>query len=187
MYKDKFNMILNKNEEILWSNSINVLANTKKRFLTSFLIITSLFLLIGIEGFMILQLIKISSIVIIGTILFFWILVCLITLSILKRDGENTFLCITNERIIKRNGAFNHKFNSYSLKNVGTITITNGIFDSNGEIPSATLIILVKDYHINNSHSGALKVNSLNNAYEAYKLLNELTKGNNEVLRIKTE
>ena len=187
MYKDKFNMILNKNEEILWSNSINVLANTKKKFLTSFLIITSLFLLIGIEGFMILQLIKISSIVIIGTILFFWILVCLITLSILKRDGENTFLCITNERIIKRNGAFNNKFNSYSLKNVGTITITNGIFDSNEENPSATIIILVKDFHTNHSYSGALKINSLNNAYDAYKLLNELTKGNNEVLRIKTE
>lgn len=187
MYKDKFNMILNKNEEILWCNGINVLANTKKKFLTSFFIITFMFLLIGAQGFMILQLMKISSIVVIGTILFFWILVCLITLSILNRDGKNTFLCITNERIIKRSGAFNNKFNSYSLKNVGTITITNGIFDSNGEIPSATLTILVKDYHINNSHSGALKVNSLNNAYEAYKLLNELTKGNNEVLRIKTE
>ena len=130
---------------------------------------------------------KSSSMIIIGTILFLWFLVCLITLSILNKNGKNTFLCITNERIIKRSGTFNNKFNSYSLKNVGTITITHGIFDSNGEKPSATLIILVKDYHTNNSHTGALKINSLNNAYDAYKLLNELTKGNNEVLRIKTE
>jgi len=187
MCREKFNMILNKNEEIIWCKGINASANTKKRFLLSFLIITFMFLLIGINTIVItLQLKQFSSGIVFGVFIS-WLIVCLISLSILKRDGKNTFLCITNERIIKRSGAFNNRFDSYSLKNVGTITITHGIFDSNGENPSATLIILVKDYYTNDSHSSALKIISLDNAYEAYKILNELTKGNNEVLRIKEE
>lgn len=56
--------------------------------------------------------------------------------------------------------------------------------------PSADLLITVKDFHTNtdgNTTPMELIIESLNNAYEAYKIINELTEGNNESLRVKIE
>lgn len=187
MCKEKFNMILNKNEEIIWCRDINVSASTKKRLFVPISIITVFSYIIMLLIYTFSNLLKFPFESIFPYLIFLWIIACAMYISTLNRDGKNTFLCITNERIIKTSGAFNNKFDSYSLKNVGTIMINQGIFDGKGENSSATLTVLVKDYHTNTSHSRAVIVYSLNNAYEAYKILNELTKGNNEVLRIKEE
>lgn len=196
MMKDKFKMILENNEEILWCNDINVSASIKKRFFKTFLI--GLFpatavIMLGVPYtfiLLVLSLLKIIPLWIGIAHFIFSIIVCVVYISILNMDGKNTFLCITNERVIKRSGAFNNKFVNYPLRNLGTIEVVGGLFDGKGENPSANLLITVKDYHTNtdgNSNPKKLEVISLNNAYEAYKLLNERTKGNNEVLRVKAE
>ena len=68
--------------------------------------------------------------------------------------------------------------------------MSGGIFDSKNQNPSANLFITVKDFHTNtdgNSKPCVLSVNSLNDAYEAYKIINELSDGNNESFRVKIE
>ena len=87
-------------------------------------------------------------------------------------------------------GAFSDDFKHYSLKNIGNVQVDGSIFDSKGNNPSANLLITVKDFHTNtdgNTRPMVLNIESLNNAYEAYKLINELTDGNNENLRVKIE
>ena len=118
------------------------------------------------------------------------IIVCLVYIIILTKNAKNTFCCITNKRIIKRSGAFTNNFEHYSLKNIGNVQVNGSIFDSKGDNPSASLFITVKDYHTNtdgNTTPMVLSVESLNNAYEAYKIINELTEGNNESFRVKIE
>lgn len=66
----------------------------------------------------------------------FSIIVCVVYIIILNQNARNTFCCITNKRVIKRSGAFNNKFVHYSLKNVGTIRVSGGIFDSKNQNPS---------------------------------------------------
>lgn len=76
------------------------------------------------------------------------------------------------------------------MKNVGTLRVDGGIFDSRGQHPSANLFITVKDFHTNadgNSKPFVLSIYSLNDAYEAYKIINELASGSNESHRIKIE
>ena len=54
----------------------------------------------------------------------------------------------------------------------------------------ATLLITTKDFHNDsngNVSAARLKISSLCNAYEAYKVLNELTEVNNENLMVKIE
>ena len=51
-------------------------------------------------------------------------------------------------------------------------------------------MIIVKDYHTNtdgNANPMVMQVESLNDVYEAYKMLSELTEGNNKYLRVKLE
>ena len=118
------------------------------------------------------------------------IIACLLYIYILNLQAKNTFFCITNKRIIKRDGAFSNNFVHYSLKNIGTVEIDGSIFDSKEDNPSARLNITVKDYHTNtdgNSTPKKLSIDCLDHAYEAYKMLNNLTAGNNENLRIKIE
>jgi len=120
----------------------------------------------------------------------FSIVVCIVYVFILIKGAKNTFFCITNKRIIKRSGTFTNDFVHYTLKNIGTIRVDGSIFDSKDNNPSASLVITVKDYHTNNDGNTSpdmLIVESLNDAYKAYKTLSELTEGNNESLRIKLE
>lgn len=193
---DKFKMVLESDEEIIWCNSVNVSTYVLKKVLKTLLI--CLFppfalAMLGVPYSVVLLILSLLRIIPlwIGVLHFFFsVMVSLIYVSIQYKDGRNTFLCITNERVIKRSGAFNNKFVHYSLKNVGTIEVSGGFLDRKGDIPSANLIITVKDYHTNTDGNGKaqkLDMISLNDAYEAYKILNERTKGNNEVLRIKTE
>lgn len=193
MINDKFSMILDRDEDIKWSNGINVSSYIKKTFFKTFLL--GLFppvalLMLGIPYslvLLILSLIKIIPIYIGIAHFIFSLIACFIFILVLNKNGKNTYCAITNKRIIKRSGPFNNKFIHYSLKNVGTIEVAGGLFDND---MSANLIVSVKDYHLNsdgNTNPKKLEINSLNNAYEAYKLLSSLTEGNNKVIRIKEE
>ena len=194
--EEKFKVILDDDEKIKWINGINTNAYTKKFFLETFLF--GLFppiaiLLLGAPYGWLTLLLSILGVIPmwIGIVHFIVSLtICFLYYTYLKKEANNTFFCITDKRIIKRSGAFNNKFVHYSLKNVGTVRVEGGIFDRKDNNPSATLNVTVKDYHTNtdgNSRPSVLSVNSLENAYEAYKLLGDLTEGNNENLRIKIE
>lgn len=194
--KEKFEMILDKDEVIKWSNGVNISAYVKKNFFKTFLFglfPPVAFLMLGTPYgwlLLLLSLLKLIPMWIGVTHFIFSVMVCLVYIVILNMEAKNTFCCITNKRIIKRSGAFNNKFVHYSLKNVGTVKVDGSIFDSKGDNPSAKLTVTVKDFHTNsdgNSSPMFLSVNSLNNAYEAYKILNDLTEGNNENLRVKIE
>ena len=189
MFKNKFNLILNKDEEILWCNNVNVHAATQKDILPFCIILIPILIAPPIlVSFIMTQkntLYFLKYFCIFHVI--FWLLFLLISFFVIRKKEKNTYFCITNERIIKRTGAFNNTFVHYSLQNVGTVNVVGGLFDGQDENPSANLIISVKDFHTNVTTTRGLVIVSLNNAYEAYRTLNELTKGNNEVLRIKTE
>lgn len=194
--REKFDIVLDKNEEIIWCNNVNVSSFVKKNFLKTFLF--GLFpplaiLMLGIPYtwlFLILGLLSIISLEFAIIHLIFSVISCVLFVILLNKSAKNTFFCITNKRIIKRSGTFTNDFVHYSLKNIGNVQVDGSIFDSQGNIPSSSLVITVKDYHTNtdgNTRPLVLKVNSLNNAYDAYKVINELTEGNNENLRIKVE
>lgn len=196
MFKEKFNMLLDKDEEIKWCEGVNTSAYLKKNFSKTFLF--GLFppiamLMLGTPYgwlLLLLSLLKVIPMWIGVAHFIFSILVCIVYVIVLNMDAKNTFCCITNKRVIKRSGAFNNKFVHYSLKNVGTVRAEGGIFDSKGKNHSANLFVTVKDYHTNtdgNNRPNVLSVKSLNNAYEAYKIINELTEGNNENFRVKIE
>lgn len=191
-----FEMLLDNDEDIKWCNGINVSAYVKKNFFKTLLL--GLFpptavIMLGVPYtliFLILSLFNIIPLWIGLEHLVFSILVIIIFITILNMSGKNTYFCITNKRVIKRSGSFNNKFIHYSLKNIGTVEVSGGLFDSNGKNRSANLKVSIKDFHFNtdgNGHLKFLEVISLNNAYEAYKLLNELTEGNNEVIGVKNE
>lgn len=194
--KEKFEMLLDKNEEIKWCNGINVSAYVKKTFFKTFLF--GLFppfalLMLGIPYSWLLLFLSLLKVIPmwIGVAHFsFSIVVCLAYIIILSKSAKNTFCCITSKRVIKRSGAFTNDFKHYSLKNIGNVQVDGSIFDSKGDNPSANLLITVKDYHINtaeNTRPMVLNFESLNNVYEAYRIINELTEGNNESLRVKME
>jgi len=194
--KEKFEMLLDKDEEIKWSNGINISAYVKKAFFKTFLF--GLFppvalLMLGVPYSWVLLILSLLNIIPIwiGLVHFaFAVVTCIIYIYILTRDAKNTFFCITNKRIIKRSGAFTNNFVHYTLKNVGTVRVDGSIFDSKDNNPSASLVVTVKDYHTNtdgNTEPMILSVESLNGAYEAYKTLSKLTEGNNESLRVKIE
>ena len=100
-------------------------------------------------------------------------------------DANNTYFAITDSRIIKRTGAFNIRYIHYSLKNIGNVSINESVYDSKGENGSATITITAKDFQ--SDTESWVTIISLNKGYEAYKILTEKIKGNNEVIRIKTE
>ena len=200
MYKDKFENILQKDEEIIWSESINKSAYIIKNMLIYALIFTfiGLFLSFFIGGPVsgiiaakgnidpdstLINIGKIIWIIVFGCGVFFsFIGVCL--------TANKTYFAITNKRIIKRSGVFNINYIHYSLKNIGTVRVAGSLFDKKGKNPSASLYITVKDYHTNtdgNTSRVVLPIQSLNNAYEAYKKISDLTDGNNENLRVKLE
>lgn len=104
-----------------------------------------------------------------------------------RKIAKNTYFCITNERVIKKTGLFNDKYVHYSLKNVGNVEVVGSAFDKKGENASATLVVTSKDFHTDTSSKDILKVPSLNNAYEAYKILAEVTEGYNENLRVESK
>jgi hypothetical protein len=196
MKEEKFKIVLDEDEKVLWCDGVNKSAFVKKCFTKLFLF--GLFppcalLMLGVPYGWLLLLLSLLNVIpmLIGVIHFsFSIVVCLVYIIILNKRAKNTFCCITNKRVIKRSGAFTNDFKHYSLKNIGNVQVDGSIFDSKGDNPSANLLITVKDYHTNtdgNSIPMVLTLESLNNAYEAYKIINELTEGNNESFRVKVE
>ncbi len=187
MYSEKFAMVLQDDEEIKWSNKINVFANVLKGMLPTILIggffsfWAALFfggIFLNAENFD-------------GPNLFpvVYILPTIVVLYIIysSLNARNTYFAITNKRIIKRSGAFRNSFIHYTLKNVGTVQVVGSIVDSKN---SATLLVTTKDFHTDakgNTAASRLKVSSLYDAYEAYNTLSELAEGNNENLRVKIE
>lgn len=192
---ENFEMLLDKDEEIKWSNGTNVSAYVKKNFLKTFLL--GLFppiavFMLGIPySWLILILSLTQEIPIwIGILHFlFSIVMCGIYITILNKSAKNTFFCITNKRIIVRSGVFRNDFKHFSLKNIGNVQVNGSIFDSKGNNPSANLNIICKNFHTNTSSNSSviLRIDSLNNAYEAYKLISKVIEGNNESLRVKIE
>ena len=187
--REKFEMLLDRDEEIMWVNNVNIKPCVLKGLIPSivFGIFMSIFMtpflylfmfsntLIESKTFQPILILSISAIIMIGNLILIYL------------SAKNTYIAITNKRIIKRSGAFNNSFIHYTLKNVGTIQVSGSIVDSNN---SATLLITTKDFHNDNRgniKSVRLRITSLYNAYEAYKVLNSLTEGNNENLRIKIE
>lgn len=196
MFKDKFELILDEDEEVKWCNNINTSAYVKKNFLKIFLLglfppVAILFL--GVPYSLVILVLSILNKIElwIGIAHFiFSIIVCLLFITYLKKNANNTYCCITNKRIIKRNGAFNNKFIHYSLKNIGNVVASGSFFDSKGKEGSATLVVSVKEFHSNsdgNSSPLKLVVESLNNGYDAYKYLSKEVEGYNDVIRVKHE
>lgn len=187
--KEKFEMVLQKDEEIKWCNKVNVFSNMLKGLIPTILL----------GGF-----ISFWATLFFGIILFsnkweaengpylvpiLYLLPIIIILYIIYSflNSKNTFFAITNKRIIKRTGAFNNTFVHYTLKNVGTVQVVGSIVDNNN---SATLLVTTKDFHTDSegkNMANKLKITSLYNAYEAYNILSEMVEGNNESFRVKIE
>lgn len=198
MNKEVFRNILQKDEEIIWAEGVNKSAFKKKNWLKYVAIF-------AFAGIFIAQFVTIAAgfatfdnVNEAGSVIKCWPITWLIVfvigifigLILSTMEANNTFFAITNKRIIKRSGIFNINFIHYSLKNVGTVNVRGGIFDSRGENASATLLITVKDFHTNtdgNTRPMILSIDSLICAYKAYNLLSEKVEGNNETLRVKLE
>ena len=180
MYKDKFQMILQKDEEIKWCD----------RAIPGGALVKNLFpvlLLAAFFGFFVTIPMQIfladmdgpdftPFLVIFPCILFIGMIYVLL-------DANNTFFCITDKRVIKRSGAFGNHFVHYTLKNVGTINVRGGI-------GGTSLSIVTKDFHTDsqgNVKAERLNITALHDAYSAYAILSELAEGNNESLRVKLE
>ena len=196
MNKDKFEMILDNDEEIKWCKGVDSKAYLRKSLYKTFLL--GLFppfaiLMLGIPYTLVLLILSLLNIIPmpIGIIHFIFSIIAIAAYTkYLEKEANNTYFCITDKRIIKRSGAFNNKFIHYSLKNVGTIEVVGELFDTKEPTPSANLMIKVKNFHQTSDGEGAqstLLITSLSDAYEAYKVLSELTEGNNEVIRVKNE
>ena len=187
--KEKFEMLLDKDEEIKWSNNVNVKAYILKGLIPTILLggFFSLWATLFFGSFIFREKMMENNGPYLVPILFILPIIIIGYLIISYLNARNTYFAITNKRIIKRSGAFNNSFIHYTLKNVGTIQVSGSVVDSNN---SATLLITTKDFHNDskgNVSATRLKISSLYNAYEAYKVLNELTEGNNESLRVKIE
>jgi hypothetical protein len=187
MYNDKFAIVLQDDEEIKWSNRVNIFANVLKGMLPTILIggFFSFWVALFFGGIFFED--RLSN----GPYLYpiIYILPTIVILYIVysSLNARNTYFAITNKRIIKRSGAFRNSFIHYTLKNVGTVQVVGSIVDSKN---SATLLVTTKDFHTDakgNTAASRLKISSLYDAYEAYNTLNELVEGNNENLRVKIE
>ena len=183
--EEKFKNVLQENEQILWVGNVNKKAYVLKNALSAsgFSLFASIFLMFPAFAMQVYELL----IVAIGVP----VLVFLISLFFLIRNAKNTYFCITDQRIIKRSGVFNNDYISYSLKNVSTVSINASIFDSKeNKGGSASLKIVTTHFYASQSQNGSttvpqdLTIVSLNQAYEASRVLNKLVKGNNENLRI---
>ena len=199
MEKERFENILQKDEEIIWAEGVNKGAFKIKnclKYVVKFALV----------GAFVAQIVTIvagvatsdspdsSAISVFKYWPITWLIVFVIGIFVgiilSTLEANNTYFAITNKRIIKRSGIFNISFIHYSLKNIGTVNVQGGIFDSRGENASASLFITVKDFHTNtdgNTRPMRLSIDSLNCAYKAYNLLSEEVDGNNENLRVKLE
>ena len=181
MINEKFKNVLQKDEEIKWSGKTKAISVILRK--SPIIIAVSLFISFFASQLITMVRAKLSFeyILIVSPVLF------VIIMIYFYLNARNTYFCITNKRIIKRSGAFNNKFIHYTLKNLGTISVSGGIFHGEN---CANLIIATKDFH-NNSNGGRVGLNlsipALNNAYEAYNLLSSMVEGNNESLRVKLE
>lgn len=196
-----FNKILQDDETIIWSNGVNRKSYLLKKQLTTTLACAFIGLFIsffiggiatGIISSQYEGLNEISTMFKVIGILWLAIFSIGFIISFINNyfNAKNTYLAITNKRVIKRSGAFSDKFIHYSLRNVGNIEVCGSLLDSKDQNASANLIISTKDFHTNtdgNTRPVRLVITSLNNAYEAYKVLSKETEGHNEVLRIKKE
>ena len=194
MKNEKFEQVLQKDEEVLLAEGVNKKSYFLKNGLTNIIVfgIISLFLSVLFTCFIYALSHTDSNFVDLFLKLFIIIFVICIVFSIIDiiLVANNTFFAITNKRIIKRSGRFNNKFIHYSLKNVGTCEVIGSIFDKKGKDGSATLKVNVKDFHTNTDGDAfpvILSVECLNKAYKAYNLLSEQVDGNNESFRVKLE
>ena len=181
--KEKFEMVLHKDEEIKWCNKTDVLSNLLSLIWS---VIIFAFCIWGVILFKN-KFGKIPPVYIFTIFIIIGILICIMV----SVNAMTTSIAITNKRIIKRTGVFTKNFVYYSLKNIGTIGVHGNILAFNN---SATLSINLKNFHTDinvnnniNNFQNNLVIPLLRDAYTAYKVLSELTDGNNENLRVKIE
>ena len=184
MYKNKFESILQKDEEIKWASRSNALTSCLKSLIPT--ILFEAFISFAITMFV--STIFFRDKMMDGPYLkpFLYILpvMVLITMLMTFMGSLNTYFAITNKRIIKRSGVLKNTYIHYSLKNVGNIEAIGSIFGKN----SVSLRIIIKEFHNDsNALPSGLLVNSLYNGYEGYKILSEIVEGNNESVRVKIE
>ncbi|MDD6467408.1 MAG: PH domain-containing protein [Erysipelotrichaceae bacterium] len=194
MGKELFEQVLYHDEDVIWCGGINKSAFVMRSFFKTFLF--GLFppvaiLMLGTPyGWLvlILSLFKIIPLWIGIAFFSFSVIAWLIFILCIYRAAKNTYFCITDKRVLKRSGAFNNKYEHYSLKNVGTITVSGGFFDRKKNMPSATLTVLVKDFYADSRQiTQFISVDNLNDAYEASKILSSMVEGNQDNLKIKIE
>ena len=187
--KEKFEMILDKDEEVKWSNGVNVKAAVLKGLVIAipFSAFLSLWGTLFFGSFIFSDKFMEGNGPYLVPFLYVFPIFVIAYVVVSYLNAKNTYFAITNKRIIKRSGAFKNSFIHYTLKNVGTIQVVGSVVDSEN---SATLNIVTKDFHTDSqghASGAALKIGSLCGAYDAYKMLNELTEGNNENLRVTIE
>ena len=195
MFNEKFKFILQEEEKIQWSGNVNVGANIMKGLIPFVALVAPLGAFFGVFGGGIWYSVNYGKVQInvvndvLAILIPVWIILLAAYFIVNFLNSKNTFFCITDKRIIKRSGAFGNKFIHYSLKNVGTVSVSGSMFDSKGEGGSANLSVAIKDFYTNTNTASMnnLKVRSLRGAYEAYKMLSKTVEGNNEFLRIKNE
>lgn len=185
--KEKFEMVLQKDEEIKWCNKVNVFSNILKGLIPTILLggFISLWATLFFGGMLFHD--KMDNGPYLVPVLYLLPIIIVLYIIYSFLNSKNTFFAITNKRIIKRTGAFNNNFVHYTLKNVGTVQVVGSIVDNNN---SATLLVTTKDFHTDskgNNIANKLKITSLYNAYEAYNILSEMVEGNNECFRVKIE
>ncbi len=185
--KEKFENILQSEEEIIFVEGVNKIAFFLKNIFA--IPVITLILFSGIYLAVDTQ-IGTKGTNLFNTLIIIFCIISFLTIITSILISRNLYFAITNKRIIMRSGAFNNKFIHYSLKNVGTIEVSGGILDSKGTNGSATLIISIKDFHLNtdgNAYPKQLRVSSLKKGYKAYSILSKEVDGNNESLRVKVE
>ncbi len=100
------------------------------------------------------------------------------------RSADNTYLCITDKRIIKRYGVFKSDYRELPYKSIRMVNIKTSIFDREEGIKTADLHIVI-DILIavqEGTQSAVTKVSSLNHIDEANKLISSLVSKSNTQL-----
>lgn len=151
-YADKFNIVLNENDKVLWTGAVNQKAYVKNNLRTLFFI-----------GFFPLAL---------PFVLLAFTLFLPLTLYVVRRKARNTFVCITETQVILRAGYFRANYQHFPIQSCAEINIKHSVFDSEEPEYSATLVLNSR-YHAG-EQAIRLNVQNLANANEAYKIIQSL-------------
>lgn len=164
---NKFNNVIDRNEELLWFNNSNPLAVIFNNIIYVILIIITIGSLIClIIGSMmhVNDAIKIDYLEFLKPMKYLLPLVLLFYIIVTYINTINSYLLITNKRIIKSSGIFNKTITSFNLKDLKSLNYDTSFMDSKN---SGNLYLDFK--------SNKLIIKSLNDIKIAYNLLIKIT------------